>query len=69
MMKTVMHLCINLCICDPLKLIFSKPNIMLLNLILHFKNHLLEIGKLSHNSFNIRMLVISCRDPYSSLSF
>ena len=46
MMKPVMHLCIK--ICNPLKLMFSEPNITLLNLISHFKNHLLEIGKSSH---------------------
>ena len=54
-----------------LKLIFSEPNITLLNLISHFKNHLLGIGKWIHHSFNIQMemLIISCHEPYSSLSF
>ena len=54
---------------NPLKLIFSEPNVTLLNLISYFKNHLLGICKSSHHSFNIPMLIISCHEPYSSLSF
>ena len=56
-------------ICNLLKLIFSEPNITLLNLISHFKNHLLEIGKSSHHSFNMRMLIVSCHELYSSPRF
>ena len=52
-----------------LKLIFFEPNVTLLNLISHFKIHLLGIGKSNHHNFNIRMLIISCHEPYSSLSF
>ena len=54
---------------NPLKLIFSEPNVTLLNLISYFKNHLLGICKSSHHSFNIPMLSIPCHEPYSSLSF
>ena len=54
---------------NPLKLIFSEPNVTLLNLISYFKNHLLRIRKPSHHSFNIRMLIILCHEPYLSLSF
>ena len=50
----------------PLKLIFSESNITLLNLISPFKNHLLGIGKLSHHSFNMQMLIISCHEPFSN---
>ena len=67
MMKPIMHLCIK--ICNPLKLIFSEPNITLLNLMSHFKNYILAIGKSSHHSFNMPMLIISYYEPYSSLSF
>ena len=54
---------------NPLKLIFSEPNVTLLNLISYFKNHLLGICKSSNQSFNIPMLIIPCHEPYSSLSF
>ena len=50
----------------PSKLIFSEPNITLLNLISHFKNHLLGIGKSNHHSFNIRMLIILCHEVYDN---
>ena len=50
----------------PSKLIFSEPNITLLNLISHFKNHLLAIDKSNHHSFNIRMLIISCCELYDN---
>ena len=66
MMKPIMHLCIkNL---EFAEINISEPNISLLNLISHFKNHLLGIGKSSHYSFNIGMLII-CNEPYSNLSF
>ena len=68
MMKPVMHLCIK-DLQAVLKLIFSEPNIMLLNLISHFKNHILEIGKSSQRSFNIGIMIISCHEPCSNLSF
>ena len=67
MIKPIMHLCIK--DLESVEIKISEPNITSLNLISHFKNHLLEIGKLSHHSFNIRMLIISCHEPYSSLSF
>ena len=67
MMKPIMHLCIK--DLESVEINISEPNITLLNLISHFKNHLLGIGKSSHHSFNIRMLIISCHEPYSSLSF
>ena len=35
----------------------------------HFKNYILAIGKSSHHSFNMPMLIISYYEPYSSLSF
>ena len=53
----------------PSKLIFSAPNIKLLNLILHFKNHFLGIAKSNHHSFSIRMLIKSCHEAFSSLSY
>ena len=53
----------------PIEINISEPNIMLLKLTSNLKNHLLGIGKSSHHSFNIRMLIISCHEPYSSLSF
>ena len=62
-----MHLCMK--DLESIEINISEPNIMLLNLTSNFKNHLLGIGKSSHHSFNIRMLIISCHEPYSSLSF
>ena len=67
MMKPIIHLCIK--DLEFVEINVSEPNITLLNLISHFKNHLLGIGKSSHNSFNIQMLIISCRELYLSLSF
>ena len=66
-MKPIVHLCMK--DLESIEINISEPNIMLLNLTSNFKNHLLGIGKSSHHSFNIRMLIISCHEPYSSLSF
>ena len=67
MMKPIMHLCIK--DLESVEINVSEPNITLLNLISHFYNHLLGMGKSSHHSFNIRMLIISCHEPYPNLSF
>ena len=66
MMKPIMYLRIK--DLESVESTFSEPNMTLLNLISHL-NHLLGIGKLSHHSFNIRILIISCHEPYLSLSF
>ena len=65
MMKPVMHLYASK-IWNPLKVIF--PEFTLLNLISHLENNLLGIGKSSHHSLTIRMLIISGHELYSSLS-
>ena len=67
MMKPIMHLRIK--DLESVEINIFEPKITLLNLISHFKNHLLEIGRSSHHSFNIQMLIISCHEPYFSLSF
>ena len=51
MMKPIMHLCINDLVSVEINI--SEPNITLLNLISHFENHLLGIGKSIHHSLNI----------------
>ena len=67
MMKSIMHLCIK--DLESVEINIFEPNITLLNSISHFKNYFLGIGKSSHHSFNIRMLIISYHEPYLSLSF
>ena len=51
MMKPILHLCIK--DLESVEINISEPNITLLNLISHFKNHHLGIGKSSHRRFNI----------------